>query len=114
MDKYTSDTFQTEATGSWQTIEPGVRRQIMGYDDRLMLVKVAFEAGVRGALHAHPHSQASVVLSGVFEATVDGETRMLRAGEGFYAAPNRMHGVSCLEAGTIMDTFSPAREDFLK
>ena len=112
--KYTSNTFQKESETAWSSPEPGVRRQIMAYDDHIMLVKVAFEAGVQGKLHAHPHSQASLVVSGVFEATVDGETRMLRAGDGFYAAPDRMHGVACIEAGMIMDTFSPIREDFLK
>ncbi len=112
--KYTSDIFQKEKNLEWSSPEPGVRRQIMAYDDRIMLVKVAFEAGVQGALHAHPHSQASVVVSGRFEATVDGEKRMLCAGDGFYAAPDRMHGVVCIEAGMIMDTFSPIREDFLR
>ena len=112
--KYQSNTFQEECATQWFSPEPGVRRQVMAYDDHIMLVKVAFEAGVQGALHAHPHSQASVVVSGRFEATVDGEKRMLCAGDGFYAAPDRMHGVACIEAGVIMDTFSPIREDFLK
>lgn len=112
--KYSSDIFQIESTTQWEPLEAGIKRQIMAYDDRIMLVKVDFEAGAKGAPHAHPHSQASVVVSGVFEATVDGQSRMLCAGDGFYAAPDRMHGVSCIEAGTIMDTFSPVREDFLK
>jgi len=29
-------------------------------------------------------------------------------------APNLPHGCICLEAGILIDTFSPIREDFLK
>ena len=36
------------------------------------------------------------------------------AGEGYFVAPNLAHGCVCLEAGVLIDTFSPMREDFLK
>ena len=29
-------------------------------------------------------------------------------------APNLLHGCVCLEAGVLIDTFTPMREDFLK
>jgi quercetin dioxygenase-like cupin family protein len=78
-----------------------------------MVVRVAFEAGAVGAVHAHPHSQSTYVESGRFEVVIDGETRVLGAGDGFYVAPHLDHGAVCLEAGVLIDTFSPAREDFL-
>ena len=40
--------------------------------------------------------------------------KVLRAGDGYYVAPNLPHGCVCLEAGVLVDTFSPMREDFLK
>ena len=36
------------------------------------------------------------------------------AGDGYYVAPNLPHGCVCLEAGVLIDTFTPMREDFLK
>ncbi|UOQ76631.1 cupin domain-containing protein [Hymenobacter sp. 5516J-16] len=105
--------FPTTARPAWLTVGPGVQRQILAYGPELMLVKVAFEAGGIGARHHHVHSQITYVESGVFRCTVGEEERVLRAGDTFYAAPNVWHGVECLEAGVLLDSFSPMREDFV-
>ena len=98
---------------AWQTMAPGVRRQILGYGPDLMLVRVEFEKGSVGALHRHPHRQATYVVAGRFEVTVGGETRVLEAGDSFFAQGEVEHGVVALEGGTLVDTFTPARADFL-
>ena len=51
---------------------------------------------------------------GRFEVTIGDEKAVLSAGEGYYVAPDVLHGCVCLEAGVLIDTFSPVREDFLK
>lgn len=106
--------FQLESELEWQPVNEGVERQIMGYDGQLMIVKVKFEKGAVGTLHKHYHSQASYVASGKFEMTIGGETKVLSAGDGFYMAPDVLHGCVCLEPGILIDTFSPHRADFLK
>ncbi len=110
----TSDKFQNAATIEWQYAEPGVERQVMGYDQHLMVVKVRFETGATGARHHHPHSQATYVASGKFSVTIGDDTQVLSAGDGYYVSPDVEHGCECLEVGVLIDTFSPAREDFLK
>lgn len=112
--KTTSDVWQIEKEMQWQTVGEGVRRQIMGYDKNLMLVKVHFDKGAVGSLHAHPHSQATYVVSGSFELTIGEEKKVIGPGDGYYVAPDVLHGCICLEPGILIDTFSPAREDFLK
>lgn len=99
--------------GNWVDAAPGVRRRIMGHVPEMMLVEVAFEAGAIGAVHSHPHTQASYVAEGRFEVTIDGVTQTLRAGESFVVAPHLRHGVLALAAGRLIDTFSPRRDDFL-
>ena len=91
----------------------GISRQILGFGPDLMIVRVWFEKGAVGQVHAHRHSQSSYVESGKFEVFLDGEKRVLEAGDGFYIEPHLDHGAVCLEAGVLIDTFSPAREDFL-
>lgn len=91
----------------------GITRQILGYGPEIMIVRVWFEEGAIGQVHAHRHSQSTYVESGKFEVFIDGEKRMLEAGDSFYIAPHLDHGAVCLEAGVLIDTFSPAREDFL-
>jgi len=109
-----STNFLKESELQWEVAGEGVSRQIMGYDGQLMLVKVKFEKGAIGYLHDHFHSQCTYVASGSFEVIIKGEKQILYSGDGFYAAPDVPHGVVCLEAGILMDAFSPMRVDFLK
>ncbi|MDE5637168.1 MAG: cupin domain-containing protein [Alistipes sp.] len=106
-------TYQLENELEWQPAGEGVVRQIMGYDGQLMIVKVKFEKGAVGAQHKHYHSQATYVASGKFELNIGGKVKVLEAGDGYYVAPDEMHGCVCLEAGILIDTFSPHRADFI-
>ena len=98
----------------WEATGEGVKRKIMAYDETLMLVKVEFEKGGVGKVHQHPHIQMTHVERGVFEIEIDGEKKILKAGDAFYIPANVWHGAACLEDGGLIDAFSPMREDFLK
>src|ERR1700749_2177857 len=101
-----SDLFQVEATTEWEPVGEGVQRQVFGYDDTLMLVKVKFEKGGCGQLHSHAHAQVSYVESGVFEMTISETKKINSKGDGYYAPPFTIHGCICLEAGMLVDAFS--------
>ena len=88
--KTKSEVFQIAKEMGWENPGPGIKRQIMGYDGQLMMVKV------------------------VFELIIGDEKRILEAGDGYYVAPDELHGCVCLEPGILIDTFSPMRADFLK
>ncbi|MDR1881564.1 MAG: cupin domain-containing protein [Prevotella sp.] len=96
-----------------EPVGEGVTRQILGYNDELMLVKVFFEKGGVGDMHSHPHVQSSYVESGRFEVTIDGKKQELAKGDGFYVPSGATHGLTCLEKGAVIDAFSPARKDFI-
>ena len=49
-----SDNFQYEREMKWDNAGEGVVRQIMAYNDDLMMVKVKFETGAVGTPHTHP------------------------------------------------------------
>jgi quercetin dioxygenase-like cupin family protein len=85
----------------------------MSYESSLMVVKVAFMAGGVGPLHQHPHVQITHVESGVFEVHIDGENKILKAGDAFHIPSNLIHGAVCIEDGVLIDVFSPMREDFV-
>jgi quercetin dioxygenase-like cupin family protein len=112
--KTKSNNFSMGEAMAWESAGSGMRRQVMGYDGQLMLVKVEFQKGAVGSVHEHFHSQASYVASGKFEVQINGEKQVLSAGDGFYVAPDVPHGALCLEAGVLIDTFSPMRLDFIK
>ena len=98
---------------TWTEVSPGNRRAVLSHRPEMMLVAFRFEEGAVGALHHHPHTQVSYVAEGAFEVTVDGVTATLVAGSSFIVAPNLIHGVVALQAGLLIDTFTPMRDDFL-
>jgi len=100
-------------TSEWEQLGTGLSRQILGWDNQIMMVKVKFEKGAVGSPHAHFHTQTSFCHSGKFEFTIDGEKHVIEPGDGLYIAPNLIHSALCLEPGVVLDVFSPVREDFL-
>ena len=94
--------------------EKFVFAQTLAYGEDLMQVEVHFEKGAVGAMHSHPHTQLTYVLSGAFEFTIDGVKQVVRTGDTLYKLPGVPHGCVCLEEGVLLDTFTPHRADFLK
>ena len=82
-----SDTYQIATDIQWEFAGEGIVRQIMAYDEHLMMVKVKFNQGAIGTLHQHPHTQSTYVASGCFEVTIGEEKKVLKAGDGYYVAP---------------------------
>jgi quercetin dioxygenase-like cupin family protein len=91
----------------------GISRQILGYNQELMLVKVWFSEGAVGYIHKHKHSQVTYVESGEFDVNIGGVIKRMKAGDCTYMPPNVEHGSVCIQAGVMIDTFSPKRDDFL-
>ena len=92
----------------------GLERKILAHGGRMMMVKVYFQKGARGAVHSHPHEQVSYITKGSFEVEIDGEKQILKKGDSFYVAPAIPHGVLALEESTILDIFTPQRKEFLE
>lgn len=97
-----------------EVVGDGIKRKIMGYDDKVMMVNVLFDKGAIGTLHEHYHSQVTNVAKGSFEVTIGGVTKVMKQGDCFYIPPHIVHGVLCLEDGLLIDVFSPIREDFMQ
>ncbi len=109
-----SGNFIFESETAWHDAGGGVVRQILGYNDDIMMVKVKFKKGQEGAMHSHPHSQVTYVASGKFEFTVGDVTKIVEAGDALYKQPGIPHGCVCLEDGILIDCFNPMRENFLE
>lgn len=114
--KYESENFIIGSENPVIDVKPGLKRQILGYNDGIMLVKVYFGkemVGKRPPLHTHPHTQSSYIISGKFEMHAGDKVQILGAGDAYYVEPNVPHEAYCIEEGVIIDGFSPVREDFL-
>ena len=91
----------------------GVTRRVLAYNEDMMCVEHAFEEGAVGSLHHHPHTQITYVVSGEFEFEIDGEKKVVRAGDTMLKVDDVPHGCVCLKKGVLLDVFIPMRKDFV-
>lgn len=98
----------------WSPAEPGVTRKLVALGDTLMAIRVRFEEGARGYEHAHPHEQLTLVLSGEFKFTVNGQATIIREGDCLSIPGNAIHEALALQRGELLDMFTPLREDLVK
>lgn len=92
--------------------EPGLRRQVMSYTDKMMLVRHRMEKGWVGARHSHPHEQMVFVLSGKIEFVHPGGKFLVGPGESFIVLGGIEHQASAHEDSEVLDFFTPYREDY--
>lgn len=102
-----------DADVEWHAKPGDTTRKILVYEPQILMMRNSFTAGLTGPLHSHPHVQASYVVSGRFEITIDGKIEEMGPGDSFLIQSNLMHAARCLEAGEIIEVFTPIREDFV-
>ena len=91
-----------------------VTRQVLSDHPDLMVVAFRFGAvGAVGDLHNHPHVQSTYVESGRFRFTLGDEQTEVGPGDSFVIPSGMTHGCECLAPGTLVDCFTPRRDDFL-
>lgn len=92
---------------------PGAVRWVLAHSPAMMLVKYTFAAGTLFPMHQHPHEQLTYVQQGELQLTCGGEQHILRDGDSCLVPGGVPHGVVALTDAVVLDTFTPAREDFL-
>ena len=105
--------FFIDKEKEWENFGEGIVRKIMGYDENLMMVKVKFNKGASVPSHSHPHTQNSIIETGRFELYIGKDHRILEKGDGFFVPSGVAHKAVAIKGGIIVDTFHPAREDFI-
>lgn len=96
-----------------QQMGAGLHRRVLAFGDDLMCVENAFDTGAVGAVHSHPHTQITYVVSGEFDFHIAEETRRVKAGDTMFVPGGTVHGCDCLKAGAILDIYTPMRADFV-
>ena len=62
--------------------------------------------------HQHPHEQITYIIEGQLNMTIGGVQYNLTAGMGQVIPPNTPHSADALTDCLVIDTFSPAREEY--
>ena len=84
----------------------------MIHTNQLTVMHVTVEVGHALPEHQHPHEQITNVISGEFEMTVDGVTKVCRAGDAVVIPGNTPHSGIALTDCKLIDVFNPPREDY--
>ena len=107
-----------KSTSPATPVSNGVTRRLI-HGENLMLVVIDFTNGPwqePEPMHQHVHEQATYVADGEIIFFCEGEPEQrLAKGDMFRVPSNRKHGIRLLSASaTLVDSFSPVREDFIK
>ena len=103
----------SEQENPWIEIVPGIKRRTIAAGASMYQMRAELEAGSRLPEHAHPQEQIAHVIKGRLILTVAGVPHELTAGDAVYIASGVPHSGETIEETTVIDTFSPPREDYL-
>ncbi len=105
--------MKTSPLNPWIKICPGIRRRTVTSGASMYQMMAELEAGAAMPEHQHPHEQIVHVVKGRMRLLVEGVAHEMTAGDSFYLAGHVLHAVETSEATTVLDTFSPPREEYL-
>lgn len=83
------------------------------HSENLTMAFWKIKAGSELPAHQHIHEQISQVVDGKFELTIDGEKHLLEHGQVAIIPSNTVHSAKAITDCTVIDTFSPRREDYM-
>ena len=107
----TYDIFKTLGDIKPFEVAPGIVGRIIHTDK----ISMSFFEIAKGAVlpeHHHFHEQTSFIQEGEFQFTIDGETKVVTAGNYINTSGDTPHSAIALTDCKIIDVFVPCREDY--
>ncbi len=106
--------ISSQSEGSFTLMLEGVRRKNLVHGDKTILCKFELDKGAELPLHSHPFEQTGYLLAGKMLFSIDGNEHEMKAGDSWCIKADVKHGVKVLEDVSLIELFSPVRDDFLK
>jgi quercetin dioxygenase-like cupin family protein len=104
--------FKESELKAKQVFENITLRAVSG--EKTMMTFFEFEPHAVIPSHKHPHEQITYIIEGEIEFTLEGETRILKAGEGVVIPSDKEHSARVLsKPAKAVDAWYPIREDYL-
>jgi len=100
--------------------EDAVYRRFLGVDfvvlaigQNSMVTKMLYKITDNVPLHKHPNEQSGYVISGKYRLLFDDKEHILTTGDSYSIPSNIKHTLEIIEAGEVIDVFTPIRQDYL-
>ncbi|MDO8539596.1 MAG: cupin domain-containing protein [Opitutaceae bacterium] len=94
-----------------RTLFPGVNGHY-AHEARFTIGHIELAAGAVVPVHQHPHDQISYVIEGELEFSCGSEIRVMRRGDCLIITGGIPHGCRAITGCEVIDTFTPARDDY--
>lgn len=91
----------------------GVSFELLSYGKNSMVTKMNYKQGNNVPFHNHPNEQAGYIISGIIRLQFEDFDEILQSGDSYVIPENVEHSLKVIEAGVVIDVFTPPREDYL-
>lgn len=95
-----------------EQLNPHLVRQAI-HTGQMTIARLELKASGAVPTHSHMNEQVSMVLSGRLKFIVDGKEVIVGPGQLLELPPHIPHGVEVLEDCTVIDLFTPPRQDWI-
>ena len=90
----------------------GVDFELLSWGEKSMITKMNYKIGDTVPFHKHPNEQAGYVISGKVRLRFENNDQVLTSGDSYVIPENVNHSIDIIEAGEVIDVFTPPREDY--
>jgi len=91
----------------------GVNFVVLARGKDSMITKMLYKAEDRVPFHQHPNEQSGYVISGKYRLRFGEFDQEIVPGDSYSIPKNVEHSIEIIEAGEVLDCFSPPRQDYL-
>lgn len=104
--------FLSQADLAEKEILPGYKVRFV-HTANMTIAYYEIKAGAPFPEHSHANEQISNVIRGKFELVIDGESKVMMAGDVAVIPPGVKHYGRAVTDCKIIDVFHPVREDYV-
>lgn len=91
----------------------GVEFVVLSHGTESMLTKMQYKPTDNVPMHKHPNEQSGYVISGKYRIKFGENNQIITIGDSYTIPRDTLHSIEIIEAGEILDCFSPPRQDYL-
>ena len=91
----------------------GVGFVVLSHGQKSMVTKMLYKSEDNVPYHKHPNEQSGYVLSGKYRMRFGEHDQVIGPGDSYTIPGDVEHSIEIIEAGEVLDFFTPPREDYL-